>query len=122
MSALPGIAIPVSFVVTGSGGISSMQPGNGTGQRPRRADRRGAPSTIVVGSGANDAVGPIIPLVTRNTIANDAANAAPRHRSCVGGPVRRLAPRARSTGAPAGVRLGRRLDGGVRPTLRAEYG
>jgi hypothetical protein len=70
MSSFPGIAIPVSFVVTGSGGISSMQPGNGTGNR-------GAASTIVVGSGANDAVGTIIPLVTRNTIANDAPNAAP---------------------------------------------
>ena len=70
MSSFPGIAIPVSFVVTGSGGISSMQPGNGTGNG-------GAAETIVVGSGANDAVGTIIPLVTRNTIANDALNAAP---------------------------------------------
>ena len=43
MSSFPGIAIPVSFVVTGSGGISSMQPGNGTGiRRPsRRTDRTG---------------------------------------------------------------------------------
>ena len=71
MSSFPGTAIPVSFVVTGSGGISSMQPGNGTGNG-------GAAETIVVGSGANDAVGTIIPLVTRNTIANDALNAAPR--------------------------------------------
>src|SRR4029077_920433 len=70
MSSFPGTAIPVSFVVTGSGAISSMQPGNGT-------RNGGAASTIVVGSGANDAVGTIIPLVTRNTIANDAPNAAP---------------------------------------------
>jgi hypothetical protein len=69
-SAFPGIAIPASFVMTGSAGISGMQPGNGT-------RNGGAASTIVVGSGANDAVGTIIPLVTRNTIANDALNAAP---------------------------------------------
>jgi hypothetical protein len=69
-SAFPGIAIPASFVMTGSAGISGMQPGNGTGNG-------GAAETIVVGSGANDAVAPIIPLVTRNPIANDARNAAP---------------------------------------------
>ena len=69
-SAFPGIAIPASFVMTGSAGISGMQPGNGTGNG-------GAAETIVVGSGANDAVAPIIPLVTRNTVANDALNAAP---------------------------------------------
>jgi len=69
-SAFPGIAIPASFVMTGSAGISGMQPGNGTGNG-------GAAETIVVGSGANDAVATIIPLVTRNTIANDALNAAP---------------------------------------------
>src|SRR5262249_58960718 len=34
--------------------------------------------TITVGSGANDASAPIITLVTRNTIANDALNPAPR--------------------------------------------
>jgi hypothetical protein len=33
--------------------------------------------TIIVGSGADDASGPIIPLVTRNTVANDDVNAAP---------------------------------------------
>jgi nuclear transport factor 2 (NTF2) superfamily protein len=32
--------------------------------------------TIIVGSGADDACAPIIPPVTRNTIANDALNAA----------------------------------------------
>jgi hypothetical protein len=69
-SAFPGIAIPASFVMTGSVGISGMQPGNSNGNG-------GAAETIVVGSGANDAGAPIIPLVTRNTIANDALNAAP---------------------------------------------
>jgi hypothetical protein len=34
--------------------------------------------TITVGSGANDASAPNIPFVTRNTIANDALNPAPR--------------------------------------------
>ena len=81
-SAFPGIAIPASFVMTGSAGISGMQPGNGTGgtgqaaTSPTGSSGRAA-ETIVVGSGANDAVAPIIPLVTRNTIANDALNAAP---------------------------------------------
>ena len=82
MSSFPGIAIPVSFVVTGSGGISSMQPGNGTGVPGQAAtspngSNGGATVTIFVGSGANDIVATIIPLVTRNTIANDALNAAP---------------------------------------------
>ena len=81
-SAFPGVAIPASFVMTGSVGISGMQPGNGTGVPGQAAtsptgSNGGAAATIVVGSGANDAVAPIIPLVTRNTIANDALNAAP---------------------------------------------
>ena len=67
--------------MTGSAGISGMQPGNGTGVPGRHdvAERieRGATVTIFVGSGANDVGAPIIPLVTRNTIANDALNAAP---------------------------------------------
>ena len=89
MSSFPGIAIPVLFVVTGSSGISSMQPGNGSGV-PGQAGASpngsggGASQTIVVGSGANDAVGTIIPLVTRNTIANDALNAAPLIGSVLG--------------------------------------
>ncbi len=80
MSSFPGAAIPVSFVVTGSGGISSMQPGNSTGQSTTAPTKSngGAASTIFVGSGANDIVAPVIPLVTRNTIANDAINTAPR--------------------------------------------
>ena len=80
--AFPGVAIPASFVITGSAGISGMQPGNGTGVPGQAAtsptgSSGGAAATIFVGSGANDAVAPIIPLVTRNTIANDALNAAP---------------------------------------------
>jgi hypothetical protein len=69
-SAFPGIAIPASFVITGSAGISGMQPDNGTGNG-------GAAATIVVGSGANDAVASIITLVTRNTVVNDVLRAAP---------------------------------------------
>ena len=80
MSSFPGIAIPVSFVVTGSGGISSTQqvtgvPGQAT--TSPNGSNGGAASTVFVGSGANDIVAPIIPLVTRSTIANDAVNAAP---------------------------------------------
>jgi hypothetical protein len=59
-----------------------MQPGNGTGVTGQAAassngSNGGTTSTIFVGSGANDVVATIIPLVTRNTIANDALNAAP---------------------------------------------
>ena len=81
-------AIPTSFSMTGSGGISSMQPGNSTGL-PGLAGTATAGSggvagaTIIVGSGANDANAPSIPLVTRNTIANDALNPPPR----IGGPT-----------------------------------
>jgi hypothetical protein len=79
---LGGAAIPPAFIVTGSGGISSMQPGNSTGvpglaTPAPTGSNGGAAATISVGSGANDASAPIIDLVTRNTIANDALNAAP---------------------------------------------
>lgn len=72
-----GAAIPTSFSMMGSGGISSMQPGNLTGIPGLAASGTSVSSgiagpTINVGSGANDATALSIPLVTRNTIANDA--------------------------------------------------
>ena len=82
MSSFPGIAIPAYVRRDGLGG--NLQ--HAAGQRHRRAGpgrdvaeriERGGRSTIFVGSGANDVVATIIPLVTRNTIANDALNAAP---------------------------------------------
>jgi hypothetical protein len=62
--------------MTGSG-ISSVQPGNGTGipglaTTAPTGSTGGASATITVGSGANDASALNIPVVTRNTIANDA--------------------------------------------------
>jgi hypothetical protein len=77
-----GPSIPTTFFMTGSGGISSIQPGNITGipglaGAGTKGSSGGAAVTITVGSGANEAVAPIITLVTRNTIANDALNAAP---------------------------------------------
>jgi hypothetical protein len=77
-----GTAIPTSFSMTGSGGISSIQTGNITGVPSLAAtgaagSSGGAGVTITVGSGANDATAASIPLVTRNTIANDALNAPP---------------------------------------------
>jgi hypothetical protein len=68
-SAFPGAAIPASFVMTGPAGISGIPLCTGNG---------GAAGPIVVGSGANEAVAPIIALVTRNTIVNDALRAAPQ--------------------------------------------
>ena len=89
-----GVDIPTGFFMTGSGGISSMQPGNNTGVPGLAATGPAGPSgaagaTIIVGSGANDANGPIVPaLVTRNTIANDALNPPPR----IGRPSGDLSP------------------------------
>ena len=77
-----GTAIPTSLFTTGSGGTSSIQPGNGTGIPGLAATGTAgsggsAGATISTGSGANDATAANIPLVTRNTIANDAGNPAP---------------------------------------------
>ena len=78
-----GTAIPTSFFMTGSGGISSIRPDNITGISSLSAtgtagSSGGASATIAVSSGANDATAASIPLVTRNTIANDALNPPPR--------------------------------------------
>jgi hypothetical protein len=72
-----GTAIPSSFVMTGSGGISGVQPGNiagvsGPAATGTTGSNGGTGLTPAVGSGGNDANAPNIPLVTRNTIANDA--------------------------------------------------
>jgi hypothetical protein len=77
-----GAPIPTSFFITGSGGISSMQPGNingipGLAVTGTAGSSGGAGATISVGSGANNAAAPSISLVTRNTIANDALNPRP---------------------------------------------
>jgi hypothetical protein len=76
-------AIPTSVYMTGSGAISSIQPGNITGVPNLAATGTAGPSggagvTITFGSGTNDATAASIPLVTRNTIANDALNPPPR--------------------------------------------
>jgi hypothetical protein len=68
-------------VMTGSLGSPGVQPGNGTGApgpatTAPTGSNGGAAVTIIVGSGDDDASAPIIPPVTRNTIANDAVNAA----------------------------------------------
>jgi hypothetical protein len=78
---LGGTAFPTSFAMMGFGGISSMQPGSIAGLPGLTAtgpSGSNGGATITVGSGANDASAPSIPLVTRNTIANDALNPAPR--------------------------------------------
>src|SRR5262245_17551235 len=69
-------------VMTGSVESPGVQPGTGTSASGPAAtapigSKGGAAVTIIVGSGADDASGPIIPLVTRNTVANDDVNAAP---------------------------------------------
>jgi hypothetical protein len=56
-----GTAIPTSLVMTGSGGISSMQPGTipGLPATATPGSNGGTGATITVGSGANDASAPI---------------------------------------------------------------
>ena len=44
-SSSSGTAIPTSFSMTGSGGISSVQPGNSTGIQSRQSHRRQYPRT-----------------------------------------------------------------------------
>ncbi len=82
-ASLGGTPVPTSFTMTGSGGISSIQPGNITGIPSLAAtgtagSSGSAGATITVGSGANDPNAASIPLVTHNTVANDALNSAPR--------------------------------------------
>jgi hypothetical protein len=84
-----GTPIPTSFVMTGSGGIFSMQPGSiagVTGATPTgtTGSNGGASVTIAVGSGANDPSALNIQAVTRNTIANDALVPPPRIGSVFG--------------------------------------
>ena len=82
-----GMPINTAFYILGSGGISSLQPGNTIGVTSPGASAptgsTGSPGlTINVGSGANNAAALSIPLVTRNTIANDLPNRPPS----IGGP------------------------------------
>lgn len=77
-----GTPFNVPFYILGTGGISSALPGNITGYPALAAGRSVESSTAVnpviyVGSGSDEATGPPIPLVTRNTIANDRLNPLP---------------------------------------------
>jgi len=77
-----GTPINTAFFVMGSGGLSSVQPGNITGVPSlgslRSIGSAGSPMMIInVGSGASDAAAMNIPPVTRNTIANDLLNPPP---------------------------------------------
>jgi hypothetical protein len=126
---LTGSAIPTSFAIMGTGGISSMQPGaiaglpspaptatNGTS-----GANGGASVTLAVGSGANDASALGIRPVNRNTIANDKPDLPPAIGQVFGdrtpvlpagqtyrggvpsndtAPVRRAAPRDQPEPAP----------------------
>jgi hypothetical protein len=76
----PGFLTPSAM--SGSASGSGLLPGNsagvpGLGTTAPSGSSAGGAATITVGSGADDASAPIIPPVTRNTIANDAVNAAP---------------------------------------------
>jgi hypothetical protein len=81
-SSAGGTMIPTSFAMTGSDGISGVQPGNVAGVPSLSATAttvsNGTPAgTVAVSPGANDPNAPVIPVVSRNTIANDALNRPP---------------------------------------------
>jgi hypothetical protein len=63
-----------------TGGTSGLLPASSTGVRGSAptGSNGGAAHTILVGSGADEVSAPVIPPVTRNTIANDAVNATPK--------------------------------------------
>jgi hypothetical protein len=76
----PGFLTPPTM--SGSAGVSGLLPGNSPGVPGLAAtaptgSNGGAAVTILIGSGSNDAGAANIPLVTRNTVANDALSAAP---------------------------------------------
>ncbi len=82
-----GTPINTSYFVLGSGGLSSVQPGNITGVPSlgflgATSSAAGPAVTINVGSGASDATVMNIPAVTRSTIVNDLLNPPPT----IGGP------------------------------------
>jgi hypothetical protein len=80
----PGYLTPWAM----TGGSSGLLRGSATGVSPvaktaaaasnGSASNVGNKATVVVGSGANDASSQAIPLVTHNTVANDAVNATPQ--------------------------------------------
>ena len=79
-SAGPGFLTP--SVISGYAGVYGLLPGNSAGvpgltPTAPIGSNGGAAVTIIVGSGANDAGAANSPPVTHNTIANDAASAAP---------------------------------------------
>jgi hypothetical protein len=78
-SSVSGVPIPTSLFITGSGGISSLRPGNITGVPSLgggAATAAGAVASIQVGSGADEANAPAgnssssISLVSRNVVAD----------------------------------------------------
>jgi hypothetical protein len=78
-SGSPGFLTPSAM----TGGISGLLPVSSTGVRGSATmaptgSNGGAAQTILVGSGADEVSAPVIPPVTRNTFANDAANATPK--------------------------------------------
>ena len=75
----PGFLTPSAM--SGSAGVAGLLPANSPGvpglaTTAPAGSNGGAAVTIIVGSGPDDASAPVIPPVTRNTIANDAVNAA----------------------------------------------
>jgi hypothetical protein len=82
-ASVSGTPFNLPFFIMGIGGLSSAAPGNITGIPSLAAAGQvssaaaGAGVIISVGSGANEANAPVIPQVTRNTIANDRLNPPP---------------------------------------------
>jgi hypothetical protein len=131
----PGFLTPAAM----TGGVSSLLPassagGGGPVSTPPAGSNAGAAVTITVGSGAEDASAPVIPPVTRNTVANDALNAAPSIGRVCGDQSAALPPeqvyrggvpvtapggvRAKAPGGPAGSDPGERPADPLKIRLR----
>ena len=70
-ASVSGVAIPTSFYITGTGGISSLKPGNITGNPGTAAggpSAGGFSATIQIGSGSDSANGPTNGGATNNVV------------------------------------------------------
>src|SRR5271156_1107703 len=79
-SSVSGVAVPTSLYITGTGGISSLKPGNITGVPSLAGGATGASGiglTIQVGSGSDESGGPTNSTsvsVSSATVADPTAN------------------------------------------------
>lgn len=77
-SSVSGVPMPTSLYITGSGGISSLKPGNITGVPSLGAAAAGAAGAVLsfqIGSGSDTGGGTPTTIVSRNVVADPTAQA-----------------------------------------------